>query len=465
MEQRQLRTWISACDVCVRCQLCRVTSCEIWRCCVLCHRTICTICAGVAATWICQLVQCRGCITGWAQRDVLIRDQATERLRDMYVGDMQKVLRDAARAGTATTNLRGLKEWTGFARDMRLDPVPASIINLSLWMTWAVLHRAPRLDTSSIENYLGGVGTWHVQAAFITGFDIINPTRDPIVTRLKTALGKLYKLPSKAKNPFEPSVWLRAMHVGFDLATRLGLHGQLLQLVLTAGPLRAVATAGIHVHYSVFQNSMGIWKVRYLENSTIKVLQTPDIPDMHIEIDLTIDKNVDARNARIVYIPHIFMGMDCIKMLEHYLISVRPPCGKLFRCPKGGGGAGQGRVGPTVPLCAAGAFAPEHTFWGGDYTAHCNMVRRAYKKAFPLAVDAMGFGGGSPRKSLAEWLWSVDTYRRVIADVGGWSVRTDAVDMYFKTRPKQLHRILSDLSFKLISVQGCTRAQLQGTHG
>ena len=113
----------------------------------------------------------------------------------------------------------------------------------------------------------------------MTGVAIINPTHDPLVIQLRTAMGKLYKLPSQAKNPFEPDVWLRVMHVGFALDTRLGLHGQLLQLVLTAGPLRAVATKSIHVHYSVFHIAMGTWTVHYLENSTIKVRQTPDIPD------------------------------------------------------------------------------------------------------------------------------------------------------------------------------------------
>ena len=45
--------------------------------------------------------------------------------------------------------------------------------------------------------------------------------------------------------------------------------------------------------------------------------------------------------------------------------------------------------------------------------------------------DALGTHSG--RKSLAQWLWDDGHCRRIIADAGGWFLKRDAVDMYFKT--------------------------------
>jgi hypothetical protein len=42
-------------------------------------------------------------------------------------------------------------------------------------------------------------------------------------------------------------------------------------------------------------------------------------------------------------------------------------------------------------------------------------------------------GTHSGRKSLAQWLWDDGHCRRIIADAGGWFLKRDAVDMYFKT--------------------------------
>ncbi len=46
-------------------------------------------------------------------------------------------------------------------------------------------------------------------------------------------------------------------------------------------------------------------------------------------------------------------------------------------------------------------------------------------------VDALGTHSG--RKSLSQWLWDDGHCRRLIADAGGWFLKRDAVDLYFKT--------------------------------
>ena len=42
-------------------------------------------------------------------------------------------------------------------------------------------------------------------------------------------------------------------------------------------------------------------------------------------------------------------------------------------------------------------------------------------------------GTHSGRKSLAQWLWNDGVCRRIIADAGGWFLKRDAVDLYFRT--------------------------------
>ena len=59
---------------------------------------------------------------------------------------------------------------------------------------------------------------------------------------------------------------------------------------------------------------------------------------------------------------------------------------------------------------------------------------------FPLDATVELIGSHSGRKSLAQWLWNAGHCRRVIADAGGWFMKRDAVDLYFKTAR---HTILS----------------------
>eukprot|EP00873_Tetraselmis_striata_P019885 jgi/Tetstr1/440149/TSEL_028506.t1 len=73
----------------------------------------------------------------------------------------------------------------------------------------------------------------------------------------------------------------------------------------------------------------------------------------------------------------------------------------------------------------------------------------AYARAFPdpatltMPLDRVGSHAG--RKSLAQWLW--DGYRsaRVIAHVGHWACRQDALDAYFKTSATEIIRLIAAL--------------------
>ena len=82
-------------------------------------------------------------------------------------------------------------------------------------------------------------------------------------------------------------------------------------------------------------------------------------------------------------------------------------------------------------------------------------IKRAYKRAclhggleFDDAIhDSLGTHSG--RKSLAQWLWDDGHCRRIIADAGGWFLKRDAVDMYFKTARHHILLAVAGIGAKL----------------
>ncbi|KAK3251814.1 hypothetical protein CYMTET_38867 [Cymbomonas tetramitiformis] len=64
------------------------------------------------------------------------------------------------------------------------------------------------------------------------------------------------------------------------------------------------------------------------------------------------------------------------------------------------------------PLEAAGWYAAPYTGFGRAY-------QKAFTRAFPDQGDAGHYGGGSPRKSLGQWLWTYGWPHRVISAAGG----------------------------------------------
>ena len=95
-------------------------------------------------------------------------------------------------------------------------------------------------------------------------------------------------------------------------------------------------------------------------------------------------------------------------------------------------------------------------FNNNAYTASCELNKRAFKRAFELAEkwELDLFGGGSPRKTLAQLLWAVTGDRGVVVDFGGWAIGKEesAVDSYFKVTTAQRLRILQNLLQKLLDV-------------
>jgi hypothetical protein len=62
------------------------------------------------------------------------------------------------------------------------------------------------------------------------------------------------------------------------------------------------------------------------------------------------------------------------------------------------------------------------------------------------AAQVATYGGGSPRKSLAQWLYHCHVPRHVIADIGGWALTNrDAMDSYHTTEPRMTMEVKAAL--------------------
>ena len=86
--------------------------------------------------------------------------------------------------------------------------------------------------------------------------------------------------------------------------------------------------------------------------------------------------------------------------------------------------------------------------------ADCCLRRRLrperwwYKRAFPrVTAEYLKYiGTHSGRKTLAQALWDSGFSRRLIADAGGWFLKKEAMDLYFRTARLTILRALSSLS-------------------
>ena len=233
---------------------------------------------------------------------------------------------------------------------------------------------------------------------------------------------------------------VRILHSGFDLCTVGGRHDRLLFCFLGFGPLRPGVTVRLIVHYTLIPDAccpLGL-RVAFAADSDVKIIKD------HIEIFVSEDKNVDARNRRYVPIPAGVLGVDTPGDLEYYLKVCQPPSGgTLFAAP----------ASPLKKINAAQPFTG--TFNKNPYTASCAMVRRAFLRAYPESEEDEQklFGGGSPRKTLAQLLFAIHRCRRMVIDFGGWADgEQQAVDSYFHYTLEQRCRILQNMLDDLVRV-------------
>jgi hypothetical protein len=81
----------------------------------------------------------------------------------------------------------------------------------------------------------------------------------------------------------------------------------------------------------------------------------------------------------------------------------------------------------------------------GEFTNFGPAMKAAIKLAYP-DTDVKQYGGGSMRKSCAQWLYIAGIPRHVIADIGGWKLsQRDAMDGYHCASYTQVLSVKNDL--------------------
>ena len=286
-------------------------------------------------------------------------------------------------------------------------------------MDWAIHDLTGRdLDSSTVKLRFGAAFDIYDYARTRLGFrHLANPLRDPEVLEFGKILGANYKKRSKARCSV-PILVARAMLAhGWDTSHRVGRWGRLRWTLLNLGMLRVGGLARVHVAYTLEHSSSGSTTVHFLPESDISILYDETLDMEYININVDIDKNVKSWNRRSACIPDTVPALGALPVawLRDYLAAVQPPSG-----------------GPLLAKPTKRGFALKAVNASAD-------IKRAYKRActhgglpYDDAIHT-ALGTHSGRKSLAQWLWDDGHCRRIIADAGGWFLKRDAVDMYFKT--------------------------------
>jgi hypothetical protein len=411
------------------CQLCAVRQSKTLVCCVKCQLVMCLSCTGYTFEPPAPMVECSSCRAGAAAAHEIPLDVPESGKRRRIIKGLTNtyltMLKHVKRASTRTSQRNGVKQFLQFGEAMQLDvlPCPNSRFLLIAFSMYSLVWRD--LDTSTIYSHLVSVGEWHdyVRQVFQRAFpDTVvrfhNPMHNEEVQEMLTTLGENYKKKSRARISLTIEQ-ARAMFAHGFKNTPSGDHNKLAVVFSLLGMLRQKAATHLIIRYRIVVNDSGIQSVEYLEGSNVRAVRDGDLGD-HILIDVDVDKNVNALKRRKAYIPDEVraLGLFPVHMLEHYLIKYRPPSGGF--------------------LLAAPRSAKLKTFRTNRFTGLSNAVKRAFSAVFPRDASVDLVGSHSGRKSLAQWLWNAGHCRRVIADAGGWFMKRDAVDLYFKTAPKMI---------------------------
>jgi hypothetical protein len=258
-----------------------------------------------------------------------------------------------------------------------------------------------------------------------------------MIRSLLKTLTKLFKRPSLAKVHMSVAFWKGVMQRGFDLSTRRGMLHQMLMLLATAGSFRPGALCRIMFRYEVAHGGL----LTYPDSELQLVYDDPW--GAYVKITSYFDKNVVLAVPREVYIPRFFMGYDIIGMLTKYVLWAWPPSGGPLSCaPVGNWASGKGCTTPQ--------------FSGGGFTNFGPAMKAAIKLAYP-DTDVKQYGGGSMRKSCAQWLYIAGIPRHVIADIGGWKLsQRDAMDGYHCASYTQVLSVKNDLEQRVAVAEART---------
>ena len=350
-------------------------------------------------------------------------------------------LDDSLRVTSHTQKVQNVDKFRDLLRTyLQVEGLPASYPMCRAFCSLAIQYKD--WDGSTISNVLGSVSDFHEKLKYL-GYAVENPLKSKAGRALIRSMETDYKKPSRAKLSFSVAQVKRMYHHGYRCAIdrqsapggqygtqarallRGAWHHRMVLIFLVLGMLRQNAASALKVRYRFNKACYG--GIEFLPGSDVRVLHDADNNIHYIEIDVDADKNVNAAKRRKAYIPAVVVALEALPVQDflHYLTYYFTPEDNghkhfLFRAPNGGkwqwttkSFTGKGNV--------------------GGFTAWSAAVQSMYQYAFPAATDAKDFGSHSGRKTLSQWLWDDGYPRRLIADMGGWFIKKDAIDLYFKT--------------------------------
>jgi hypothetical protein len=294
---------------------------------------------------------------------------------------------------------------------------------------WCIMVR--KLDSSTTANKLRGVFAFYDFVRLRLCFrHVRNPSRDPELIELLRTLGVNFKKPGGGRLSLSAAELLGLFASGFIGATRRARWARIYASLLNFAMLRDTAAKSLRVCYEVSAEG----QVSFLTGSEISIYWHAGFGAEVVDVLIRSDKNVDARRAaedggRHSYVPGALpsLGVFLASDLREYLVQIRPPSGGALL---------------VFPHKRGSGFAPSVS---GGFNRY---LREAYRRAFPdVSPEYLSrIGTHSGRKTLAQMLWDHGFSRQLIAAAGGWFIKREAVDLYFKTSAILILRALASLT-------------------
>ena len=337
------------------------------------------------------------------------------------------LLAAAKRDSTRVNYAGGRKPLETFSNELGVSLFPSAPIVL---MDFVVHSLTAGLDSSTIKGRLAAIGDLYEYCRVhlrMTGLK--NPLRNAQLVAILRTLGLNYKKPGGGSVALTVTELHGIYHRGFPAATRRARWARFFFMFLNLGMLRHTAVQSLVVRYVIADG-----QVQTLPASDVQVYYHAQYGGIIIAIRVDSDKNMNALKAaqdggRYAYIPGSLplLGLEPVADLLEYLARETPPSGgKLFAFPdkKGRG------------------FAEKPTSTFNSY------LKKAYRTAHPDAPQesVSRLGSHSGRKTLAQMLWNAGFARRLIADAGGWFLKREAIDLYFKTAPAVILKAIASLA-------------------
>ena len=345
-----------------------------------------------------------------------------------HTAALTELRQDFLRELTTKRHAHNLKTYEKYCHIMGVRAYPPAVHDLELFIAYSLTTRRPVLDPASVKLTIGAISGYMIQLQRV-GLNVSPPwilenaaKSDTVNNLLKTCMD-YYKLPVRAKLQMSVETLFEVLFKGFDNSTRFGLHQLTFFVVSMCAPCRPGAAANIKISYHVTGE-----EVHTTADSDIRFFPkgTPLWRFAYILIRITTEKNVTPSSPRWVYIPGTMLGFNVYDIIHGYVLTQRPPSGGfMLAAPKSAHGTG---------------------FWSVPYTNYGNAFQKAVTRSLNGALDAKDYGGGTPRKSFAQWMNAAGVPRHVMADICGWSLRNrDAMDGYMQTTPEMMMRIKTSL--------------------